>query len=212
MAELLPFVITVSRQLGSGGAYLGRMLASELGIGYADRYILERAAESLQVQAEELEPRDESAPSFLEAVIDAFAIGVPETNYVPVRPVPSYEQLRDAESEVIREIAAQHSAVIVGRAGFHLLASHPRHFSVFVHANLEFRVHRIEELFGYSRERALREIEESDRGRERCLRALTSRSWTDTRQYDLAFSTSALGLMLAGRILCEAVRRHFSLT
>lgn len=205
----VPYVITISRQLGSGGAFIGRKLASELGISYADRDILERAAAILKVRTEELEARDESAPTFFETALEVFSFGVPDANYVPMLQVPSYAQLRDAESQVIYEIASKHSAVIVGRGGFHLLASHPRHFSVFLYADVEFRASRVQELYGFSREHALHAIEESDRCRARCLRELTGRSWTDALQYDLVIGTSALGLMLAGKVLCEAARAHF---
>jgi cytidylate kinase len=209
MAKQVPYVITISRQLGSGGAHLGRALATELGIAYADRDILERAAASFQVRTEDLEARDESAPSFLESVFGPFALGVPEVACIPALDLPSYTELREAESEVIREIAARQSAVIVGRAGFHLLAHHPQHLSVFLHANLEFRSHRVEEVYGISRERALRVIEESDRARGRCMRELTGRPWTDALQYDVSLCTSTLGLMLAGRVLGAAARAHF---
>ena len=70
-------------------------------------------------------------------------------------------------------------------------------------------MHRVQELYGFSRERALRAIEESDKARGRYLRELTGRSWTDTLQYDISLCTSTLGLMLAGRVLCETVRTHF---
>jgi len=209
MKEQEHYVITISRQLGSGGAYLGRKLATEFGISYADRSILERAAESLQVRAEDLEARDESAPSFLEMLLEPFALAVPEVRSTPVLEIPSYATLRAAESNVIREIAARQSAVIVGRAGFHLLDQHPRHLSVFVHASPEFRVRQVEEYYGVSRERASSVIQDSDRTRARCLLDLTGRQWTDALQYDVSLCTSTLGLMLAGRMLCETVRTRF---
>ncbi len=209
MNQQLPYVISITRQLGSGGAHLGRKLAAELGISYADRDILERAAESLHVRTEEIEACDECAPSFMQSVLEALSFGVPDVNYVPAFQVPSYAQLRGAESEVIRGIATQRSAVIVGHAGFHLLASHPRHLSVFLHAELEFRAHRVQELYGFSREQALRALEESDRARGRYLRELTGIPWTDSLQYDISLSTSKLGLMLAARVLCEAARARF---
>ena len=74
MNKQLAYVITISRQLGSGGAYVGRKIATELGISYVDRDILERAAESLQVRAEEVEARDECAPTFMETVSRHFPL------------------------------------------------------------------------------------------------------------------------------------------
>ena len=208
MNEHVPYVVTISRQLGSGGALLGRRLAKELGILYADRDILEQAAKLLDVNVRAAESRDESAPSFLKKVFESFAYGGPEVYCAPSLQVPSYEELRDAEIDVIREIAAQRSAVIVGRAGFHLLALHPRRFSIFLYADLHFRAQRVQELYGLSRERALHVIDESDRVRERSVHELTGRPWTDTLQYDVSLCTSSLGLELAGRVILELVRHH----
>lgn len=204
-----PFVITISRQLGSGGAFLGRMLATELGIAYADREILERAAEALEVRADTLEPRDECSPSFIDSVLQAFSFGVPEVNYAPPLEVPSYDELREAEANVIREITARKSAVIVGRGGFHWLTGHPRHLSIFLYAETRFRIRRVQEIYSLSPEQALQAIEESDQARSRYLRKLTGRNWTDAVQYDVSLHTSSLGLMLAGRILVELARLRF---
>jgi cytidylate kinase len=204
-----PYVITISRQLGSGGAFLGRKLATELEIAYADREILERAAEALQVRAEEIEQRDERAPSLMESVFQSFAFGAPEVNYVPPLSVPSYEELKLAETTVIREIAAIHSAVIVGRGGFHFLKGHSRHLSVFLHADIEFRLRRVQDLYSLTANEALRAIQESDMARSRYLRELTGRTWTDMAQYDICLCTSSLGLMLTERILFELVRTRF---
>ncbi len=205
-----PFVITISRQLGSGGAHIGRKLATDLGISYADRDILERAAESLQVRAEDIEAQEESAPSFLQSVLESYTFAVPEVSCIPALEVPSFGELREAEAEVIRELATRQSVVIVGRAGFHLLAKHPRHLSIFLFAALEFRANRVEELYGISHEQALRVIEESDRARRRYIQQVTGRPWTDILlRFDVTLCTSTLGLMLAERVLCETARIHF---
>ena len=59
-----PFVITISRQLGSGGAYIGKQLAKNLNIFYADREIINMAAKQLSVLEEDLQSRDEKVSSF----------------------------------------------------------------------------------------------------------------------------------------------------
>lgn len=209
MANSPPFVVTISRQLGSGGAYVGRQLATSLGIAYADRDILEKAAEALRVQARDVEARDEVLPSMIDSIVEAFTFSGVETSYVPQLDLPTHDELRQAETRVIREIAARKSAVIVGRAGFYVLNQHVRHFSVFLHASLEFRVRRVQELFEINRDRALKAIDENDHARGRYLQDITGRNWTDSTQYDLSICTSTLGLMLAARTLVETVRTRF---
>jgi cytidylate kinase len=163
----------------------------------------------LEVHADAIEQCDERTPSFVDSVLQAFTFGVPEANYAPPLVVPSYDELREAEADVIREITARQNAVIVGRGGFHWLSEHPRHLSIFLHAETEFRVRRVQAIYSLSCERALQVIDESDRARGRYLRELTGRMWTDTVQYDVCLDTSSLGLMLAGRILVELVRLRF---
>jgi cytidylate kinase len=204
-----PYVITISRQLGSGGAFLGRKLATELDIAYADREILERAAEVLEVRAEEIEQREERVPSLMESVFQSFTFGAPEINHIPPLRVPSYEELREAETTVITEIASVRSAVIVGRGGFHFLKGYARHLSVFLHADTEFRLRRVQELYSLTAQDGLRAIHESDVARSRYLRDLTGRTWTDAAQYDICLCTSSLGLMLAERTLLELARTRF---
>jgi len=64
MAEQVPFVVTISRQMGSGGAEIGQMLAKRLDWACLDREIVTRAAEILAVPAETLSQREESVPKF----------------------------------------------------------------------------------------------------------------------------------------------------
>ena len=212
MTNPAPYAITISRQLGSGGAYLGRKLATGLRVSYADREILERAADSLRTKASDIESREEAVPSFLDTVLEALVLGVPEVNYASALEMPSYSELQLAEANVIREIAARRSAVIVGRAGCFLLSQHPRHLSVFVHAELGFRLERIESLFGVSREKAMQLIENSDNARGRYLQELTGRTWTDAEQYHVSLCTSSVGLESASELLLALVRRAFELS
>ncbi len=207
----VPFVITISRQLGSGGACIGRKVATELGVHYADRDILERAARSLDVSEAHVEACEETAPSFFQSALSAYSLGGPDWVCIAPLDVPSYVEVREAESRAVLELAAVRSAVIVGRAGFHLLRSHPRHLSVFLHADLAFRVQRIQEICELSPQRALARIEETERARGRYLEQLTGRPWTDAVQYDLSICTSSIGLDRAASLICALARDRFGL-
>ncbi len=211
MSDPRHFVITISRQLGSGGAWLGAALARQLHAAYADRDILERAAESLHVSPAEVEPMDEKAPSFFESLLETFSFGTPELGYVPPLPSPSHQELRAAEAQVIREIAARRTAVILGRGGFHVLADHPRHLPVYLHASADFRAARVERAYGVSPQRAQELLRESDASRSRGLLELTGRPWSDATQYALCLDTGALGLELATQLVLDVVRDRFGL-
>ncbi|HEY3358356.1 MAG TPA: cytidylate kinase-like family protein [Polyangia bacterium] len=210
MPQQEPFVVTISRQLGSGGAYLGQRVAARLGVAYADREILRRAAETLGAKEEVLASQDERAPSFWDELLGSYAYGPPEATFVPPPlVVPSPRALQAAEAAVIAELARTRSAVIVGRGGFHVLRDHPRHLSVFLHADPVFRRLRMCANYGLEEAEAKAQIEEADRARARHLRALTGRDWADARQYDLALNTSALGLEAAEEAIVTVATRRF---
>lgn len=211
MQQQVPYVITISRQLGSAGACIGKKVAAALHIHYADRDILERAARALNAAVVDLEPREETSPSFLQAALEAYSFGGPDAVCVPALELPSYTEVRETQAQIIRETAAAHSAVIVGRAGFHVLRAHPRHLSVFLHADLAFRVRRTQEQFGLSSERALKVIEETESARDRYLEQLTGRPRTDALQYDLSLCTSSIGIDTAVTLVCELAAARFGL-
>ena len=128
----MPTIVAVSRQFGSGGARIGRALAQRLGVRYADREILAEAARRLNVEEGMLEPFEERIASLWDRIGMLFALGAPDTPYVPPSlPSVSEARLFDVEREVIRSMAAHGSAVIVGRGaraarlgrpGVHLLS------------------------------------------------------------------------------------------
>jgi cytidylate kinase len=187
-------VITISRQLGSGGAYIGQQLAKKLNILYLDREIIRLAAEKLSVLEDELEPRDERILSFWQSVFQFSGYGGPDV-YIPPRIfVPTDRELFEAEAEVIKHIAKDRSAVIIGRCGSHVLRACPNHTSIFLHADIDFRKKRIEELYNVSQEEASKMIAKSDSERTRYHHKLTGKEWTDARQYDFSIDTSKIGV------------------
>ena len=116
MRNDLPFVITISRQLGSGGAYLGQQLASRLSITYLDREILFHAAQELKISEADLHSRDERVTPRWQAWIEAMSHGYTQAYVPPMTDfLPTDQALFDAESKVIIRMSQAHSAVIVGQ-------------------------------------------------------------------------------------------------
>jgi len=187
-------VITISRQLGSGGAYIGRALSKELNIDCFDKEIVLQAAKKLSVLEEDLTSRDEKIPSFWESFFQSNNYICPDV-YLPTQVfVPTEEAIFKAESEIITHIANERSAIIIGRCGAHILRDHPNHINLFFHANLPERIERIQELYNNTHEEAIEMIEQSDEHRTRYHRLLTNEDWTDVRKYDFAINTSKISI------------------
>jgi len=185
------FVMTISRQLGSGGAYIGQQLAKKLDIFYADREIINQVARQFSVLEEDVASSEEKLISFWESFMqfNTFSSGI----YVPPKLLaPSDKDLYKAEAEIIELIAKEQSAVIIGRCGSYILKDHPNHFSLFLHADEDFRNERTRKLYHVNKEEAARMIDQSDKERARHWKVFTGQEWMDARNYDLSIDTGKL--------------------
>jgi cytidylate kinase len=207
MGKDLPFVITISRQLGSGGAYLGQQLATHLNIMYLDREILFHAAQELNISEADLRSRDEMVTPRWQAWIEAISHGYTQAYVPPMTDfLPTDQALFDAESKVIKRMSQQHSAVVVGRSGFYVLREHPRILSVFLYADLAFRQERVQELYHISGPEALKLINSIDRARTRYLQTFTGQELLNACNYHICLDTSAIGLDRAEDIIITAAQ------
>jgi CMP/dCMP kinase len=194
MKQSSPFVITISRQLGSGGAYLGQKLAKNLNIFYADREIIGQVAKQFSLLEGDLESRDEKISSFWQSYLQSYAFGAPDAYIPPYVIIPTDRELFNAETKIIEHIAKERSAVIIGRCSSHILREHPNHLSVFLHAEITFRINRIQKLYNVSAEVAEKMIVQSDKERALYNHTFTGKDWIDVRQFDISLDTSKIGL------------------
>ena len=192
MKHTNPLVITISRQLGSGGAYIGQQLAKKLDIDYVDREILSMAAKRLAVLEADLESRDEKLLSFWNSF---FHINGYSTEYhlPPQMNFPFDSEIFEAEAEVIRHIARERSSVIIGRCGFQILREHTNCINMFLHADIPFRRKRVQELYNLTEKAAMEMITQNDKDRARYIETFAGKKWFDATQYDLTLDTGKIG-------------------
>jgi cytidylate kinase len=206
MEEKPKTAIALSRQMGSGGTYIGYLAAKRLGFQYVDREILREAARQLEIDVGILEGLDQRSSGLVENLIRAFTFGTPDAHSAPLRK-PVYDRdLFAVECRIMNEIADRYNAVIVGRAGFYALRDRPRVLRVFVHAPLEFRVRRIMKVHHLTDEREAQSlVEETDRRRAKFIRDMTGADWYDATHYHLCIDASAIDFdssvaMIAGLV------------
>ena len=184
--------VTISRQMGSGGTYIGYLLARELGFKYIDREILRQAAKHLKTEADWLENYDERSSGLLANILRGFALGTPKTTHTTPLNRPVYDrELFTLECKIMNDIVDLHNAVIIGRAGFHALRDRPGVIRVFIHAPLEFRIKRLMKVQKITDIRKARaDIEKSDQRKAKFIRDMVGVSWTDSLNYHLCIDSS----------------------
>jgi|KBSMisStandDraft_5_1062788.scaffolds.fasta_scaffold788918_1 cytidylate kinase len=202
-------IVAISRQFGSGGAWVGRAVAQQLGFQYADREILAAAASELKVQAADLEPMEERTASIWERIGTLFALGAPDTPFIPpTLPSVTESRLFEVEQEVIKSVAAHGNAVLVGRGAAHILQESSDVLRVFLHAPLQNRITLAMTEYGFTdRAEAEAVVRDSDGARANFVKTLTRKNWCDATLYDVTLDTSVVGLERAVDILVDLVRR-----
>ncbi|MFN7917090.1 MAG: cytidylate kinase-like family protein [Vicinamibacterales bacterium] len=202
-------IVAISRQFGSGGARVGKALAQRLGFQYADREILAEAARTLHVETSDLEPLEERTASIWERLGTLFALGSPDTPFIPpTLPSVNESQLFAIEQQVIRRIAEQGKAVIVGRGAAHVLGDSREVLRVFLHAPLRDRVTLAMHEYGFTdREAAEQVARDSDATRAGFVRSITNKDWCDATLYDVTLDTSIVGVEHCVDILADLVQR-----
>lgn len=204
-------VLAISRQLGSGGSYIGQGVAHRLGLKYVDREILQKAAALLGRQDEDLEQLEERVANAWVRITRHLSIGPPDALFTPPRPASSVyeEDLFRIERQVIREIAGRENCVIVGRASSFVLRDHPGVVRLFVHAPEAWRV---ETLMTTMKDRGRQDmvdlIHRTDRDRARFVRAVCGCDWSNACHYDLTINPAHVGLDAAVDLVTTVVRNR----
>jgi CMP/dCMP kinase len=187
------YAVTISHQLGSGGAYLGEKLAERLHIPFLDRDILKQVAHQLNLAETDLAGREERLSTFWQNFARTAILTDPAMTLAAQTYEPSDSDLFEMECSAIHSIAEKGSAVFLGRCGWHVLRHHPRHVSILVTAALTARLKRLQELYRITEAEAAERLKTNDQQREDYMRAFTKKNWLDARSYDLCVNTSSVG-------------------
>jgi cytidylate kinase len=187
------FVITIGRQIGSGGLATARMLSEQLGVPMYDKNLLIEVSKESGLACEFFEKQDEKAAKRPLGRFFGLRSTMQGNDGFSAFNAISDEQLFKIQSEVMQSIAEKESCIIVGRCADYVLRDHPRRLSVFISASMEDRVARIVSEQGVSEAEACRLIERGDRKRAEYYNYYTFKQWGDCSSYHLCLNSSKLG-------------------
>ena len=188
------FVITINRELGSGGRTVGRKLAERLGVEYYDKAVVKGLQEKYHLSAEQIEKLKGEKQNWWTEFKRVMQLGpgMSANYYLPkIGDEPDLLDSKDVyetEKEILNGIAAEESCVIAGRTGFHVFRNHPNHLSILIQASTEFRVARTMRKENVSEKEALKIIEKVDKMRENYVNEFTHTSRYDARNYQLVIT------------------------
>ena len=187
-----PLIITIGREYGSGGRQIGKALAEKLGISFYDKEIITLAAKKSGLSDEFIASNEQRTRSGLMHSLAASATyhnGFFSGQYLPLS-----ENIFIAQAQVIRDIAAKESAVIVGRCADYILEGRENTINVFIHAPIEERVKRIMALHGIDEAAALKEINTSDKERGNHYFRYTDLKWGKAQNYHVCINSALMGV------------------
>ncbi|MBO4416567.1 MAG: cytidylate kinase-like family protein [Bacteroidales bacterium] len=198
-------LITIGRQIGSGGLQVARMVADHFGIELYDKNLLMITARESGIAPEFFAKRDER-PSALGRFARFLGIGGPvyadSGEYSDVGNL-SGDDLFALQSKVINRIADNGSGVFVGRCADYVLRDRPELFSVFITADEGYRVGKVMERENLTKEEARKFIESSERKRASYYNYYTFKKWGDSSSYDLCLNSSRFGLEKTASLIVD---------
>ncbi len=192
-------IINIGRQFGGGGLGVAYELGRKLGIPVYDKELIAKAAQDSGFSIDVFKESDEKKRFFSLSSIFTSRFGDTE-NYMSDR------GLFKMQSETIRKIAEQGSAIIVGRCSDYILRDLECTLDVFLTSPLEVRAARIAERSGLSLEEAEKLAEEKDRNRAEYYNYYTFTDWGVASTYDLCLDSSALGIEGTADLIIEFAR------
>ena len=191
-----PVVITLSREYGSGGRYVGKLIADKLGIKLYDKEFVIKVAEETGLSQDYIEENEQKRGA-LAALNNGY---YSEFN--------NADELFAKEAEIIKDIASKESCVIVGRCADRILEGNQNIFKVFVYSDMESKIKRATTYYGLNKEKAKREIARIDKQRANHHKYYTGKEWKDLSNYDICVNSDALGVERTADIICEMVQER----
>lgn len=188
------FVVTINRELGSGGRTVGQKLAEKLQVPFYDKALIKALEEMYHLDVEAIEKLKGRSHSWWSEFKRTMTIGYQyNANYY--RSGSSNEpdllttdEMFKAEQEILKGIAKDGSCVVAGRSGFFVFRDHPNRLSILIQASMDFRLKRVANKQHITSEEARKIIEKVDKMRENYVNKYTKSSRYDTRNYDLVIT------------------------
>ena len=194
-------IITISREFGSGGRTIGRLVAEKLGIPFYDKELVDHIALESGFAPKYVEEHGEHSPS---TSIFSYALAHQSVPGV-VNGLSTADFLWNVQCNVILQLAEKGPCVIVGRNADYILKDREDVLHVFIHADEASRADRIVRLYGESEKSPKARLNEKDKRRKVNYQHYTGRTWGAAENYDVCFNSGVLGVEYCAQVIVDMV-------
>ena len=191
-------IITISREFGSGGRFIGEEVAKKLGIAYYDKNVINDIAEKSGLSPEYILENAELSPK---KGMLAYALAGRDITGRSVE-----DMVHEAQRKVILELAEKESCVIIGRNADYILKDRDDVLNVFIHGNMPEKIQRIIRLYNVDEKKAVKMMADTDKRRMTNYNFYTEHKWGKASNYTLCLNSSQLGYDRCEKIIMECMK------
>ena len=191
-------IITISREFGSGGHFIGEEVAKKLGIAYYDKNIIGQIAEKSGLSPEYIQENAELSPK---KGLFAYAFSGRDITGKSVE-----DMVYEAQRNIILELAEKEPCVIIGRNADYILKDRDDVLNVFIHGDMPEKIKRITGLYNVKEKEAVKTMADTDKRRRTNYNFYTDQNWGKASNYTLCLNSSQLGYDRCEMIIMECVK------
>ena len=191
-------IITISREFGSGGRFIGEEVAKKLGIAYYDKNIIGQIAEKSGLSPEYIQENAELSPK---KGLFAYAFSGRDITGKSVE-----DMVYEAQRNIILELAEKEPCVIIGRNADYILKDRDDVLNVFIHGDMPEKIQRITGLYNAEEKKAVKMMADTDKRRRTNYNFYTDQNWGKASNYTLCLNSSQLGYDRCEMIIMECVK------
>ena len=188
-------IITISREFGSGGRFIGEEVAKKLGIAYYDKNIIGQIAEKSGLSPEYIQENAELSPK---KGLFAYAFSGRDITGKSVE-----DMVYEVQRNVILELAEKELCVIIGRNADFILKDRDDVLNVFIHGDMPEKIQRITRLYNVGEQEAVKMMADTDKRRMANYNFYTEQNWGKASNYTLCLNSSEIGYDKCEAIIIE---------
>ena len=191
-------IITISREFGSGGRFIGEKVAKKLGIAYYDKNIIGQIAEKSGLSPEYIQENAELSPK---KGLFAYAFSGRDITGKSVE-----DMVYEAQRNIILDLAEKEPCVIIGRNADYILKDRDDVLNVFIHGDMSEKIKRITGLYNVKEKEAVKMMADTDKRRRTNYNFYTDQNWGKASNYTLCLNSSQLGYDRCEMIIMECAK------